>query len=40
MPKREKLKRDERTIQAYVKYLAILMFKNSGKRSYSAYAEI
>ena len=39
MLKRKELNRDERTIQAYVKYPATLMVKRSGERSYSAYAE-
>ena len=37
--KHKELKRDEKTIQAYIKYPAILMVKKSGGRSYSAYAE-
>ena len=37
--KRKELKRDERTIQAYLKYPTVLMVMKSGERSYSAYAE-
>ena len=39
MLKRKELKRDDRTIQAYVKYPAVLMVERSDERSYSAYAE-
>ena len=39
MFKHKELKRDERTIQAYVSYPDILMIKKSGEGSYSAYAE-
>ena len=39
MLKRKELTRDERTIQAYVEYPAVLMVKKSGERSYSAYVE-
>ena len=38
--KRKERKRDDRTIQAYAKYPAILIFKKSGERLYSAYAEL
>ena len=37
--KRKELKRDERTIQAYLKYPSVLMVMKSGERSYPAYAE-
>ena len=39
MLKLKELKRDDRTIQAYVKYSAVLMVERSDERSYSAYAE-
>ena len=40
MLKRKERKRDGRTIQAYVKYSAILMVRKSSGRSYYAYTEI
>ena len=39
MLKHKELKRDEKAIQGYVKYPAILMVKKPGERSYFVYAE-